>query len=326
MDRLLSMRVFQRVADEGGFAAAARALELSPAAVTRLVADLEDHLQTRLLQRSTRRLSLTEAGQSYLVRVRSILEEIDQADAVASAQSSELAGMLRIHTPPVLATYIIAPLLAPFRARYPDIRLEIEVDAPAEPPVEDFDVTLVGTSDGLPADVVVRKIVESEAILVASPRYLAQHGWPAQLEDLARHHVLRTKKPGQRSSTWRMWSEDQPDDPVEVDITPTLIANHTDTLLRAALDGAGITSIAMDLAAAPLTRGELVRVLPPWTTGRLALYAALPSRKFTPRRTRVFLDFLVEHTRRISGTALESCVGCAGAPQLVTELPVQLAA
>jgi DNA-binding transcriptional LysR family regulator len=111
-----------------------------------------------------------------------------------------------------------------------------------------------------------------------------------------------------------------------VDIAPTLIANHTDTLLRAALDGAGITSIAMDLAAAPLTRGELVRVLPPWTTGRLSLYAALPSRKFTPRRTRVFLDFLVEHTRRISGTALESCVGCAGAPQLVTELPVQLAA
>jgi DNA-binding transcriptional LysR family regulator len=216
MDRLLSMRVFQRVADEGGFAAAARALELSPAAVTRLVADLEDHLQTRLLQRSTRRLSLTEAGQSYLVRVRSILEEIDQADAVASAQSSELAGMLRIHTPPVLATYIIAPLLAPFRERYPDIRLEIEVDAPLEPPVEDFDVTLVGSSDGLPADVVVRKIVESEAILVASPRYLAQHGWPAQPEDLADHHVLRTKKPGQRASTWRMWSEDQPDDPVEL--------------------------------------------------------------------------------------------------------------
>jgi DNA-binding transcriptional LysR family regulator len=318
MDRLLSMRVFQRVADEGGFAAAARALELSPAAVTRLVADLEGHLQTRLLQRSTRRLSLTEAGQAYLERVRSILEEIDQADAVVSAHSSELAGMLRVHAPPVLATYIVAPLLAPFRERYPDIRLEVEVDAPAEPPVEAFDVTLVGSSNGLPPDVVVRKIVESESILVASPRYLARHGRPAGPQDLAEHNLLRVKMADQRADLWRMWSEEQPDDPVELELRPSLIANHTDTLLRAAIDGAGITSIAMDLAAAPLTRGELVRVLAPWTTGRRALYAALPSRKFTPRRTRVFLDFLVEQTRSRSGSALESCVGCAG--------PVRLAA
>jgi DNA-binding transcriptional LysR family regulator len=318
MDRLLSMRVFQRVADEGGFAAAARALEVSPAAVTRLVADLEDHLQTRLLQRSTRRLDAQHAGQAYLVRVRSILEEIDQADAVVSAHSSELAGMLRIHAPPVLATYIVAPLLAPFRERYPDIRLEVEVGAPAEPPVEEFDVTLVSSSAGLPPDVVVRKVVESQAILVAAPHYLARHGWPETPQDLAGHHVLRLKRPDERASTWRMWSEDQPDDPVALEIRPSLVANHTDTLLRATIDGAGITSIAMDLAAAPLTRGELVRVLPPWTTGHRALYAALPSRKFTPRRTRVFLDYLVEHTRSRSGSALQSCVGCAG--------PVQLAA
>jgi DNA-binding transcriptional LysR family regulator len=97
MDRLLSMRVFERVVDEGSFAAAARALDLSPPVVTRLVADLEEHLGTRLLQRSTRRLALTEAGQTYLGRVRSILQDIDEAHALASASTRELAGLLRLH-------------------------------------------------------------------------------------------------------------------------------------------------------------------------------------------------------------------------------------
>ena len=118
MDRLLSMRVFERVVNEGGFAAAARALDMSAPVVTRLVADLEEHLGTRLLQRTTRRLSLTDAGQTYLLRVRDILQDIDEADAVASSQTTELAGLLRLHAPPVLASYVIAPLLAEFRRRH----------------------------------------------------------------------------------------------------------------------------------------------------------------------------------------------------------------
>ncbi|MFZ3220562.1 MAG: LysR family transcriptional regulator, partial [Rhodoferax sp.] len=104
MDRLMSMRVFQRVIDEGGFAAAARALDMSPAVVTRLVADLEDHLGTRLLHRSTRRLSLSDAGETYLGRVRAILQDIDEADHMASSLTHELAGVLRLLAPPVLAT------------------------------------------------------------------------------------------------------------------------------------------------------------------------------------------------------------------------------
>jgi DNA-binding transcriptional LysR family regulator len=97
---------------------------------------------------------------------------------------------------------------------------------------------------------------------------------------------------------------------VEVQADPVITANHTDTLLRAALDGAGITSVAMDLVAPYITRGELVRVLPPWITGQLALYAALPSRKFIPQRTRVFLDYLVEETRRQASAAMVLCSSC----------------
>lgn len=102
-----------------------------------------------------------------------------------------------------------------------------------------------------------------------------------------------------------------PDKPVELGIEPVLWANHTDTLMRTALDGAGITSVAVDLAAPYLMSGELVRVLSPWITGRLTLYAALPSRKFMPQRTRVFLDYLVEQTRHNAQMAIAACTACA---------------
>ena len=310
MDRLLSMRVFERVVDEGGFAAAARALDMSAPVVTRLVADLEEHLGARLLQRSTRRLSLTEAGQQYLGRVRNILQDIHEADAAASAQTSELAGLLRLHAPPVLASYVISPLLAEFRQRYPKIHVELEVETLREPPIEDFDITLLGTDEGFDADVIARKVIESEAILVAAPEYVKNKGLPLKPEELSQHDCLRLKMPGVRSRLWRMWCPENPGQPIEIDIQPVLLANHTDSLLRAALDGAGITSVAVDVVAPYLTKGELVRVLAPWITGRLVIYAAVPSRKFIPQRTRVFLDFLMDETRQQKARAMAACAGC----------------
>ena len=168
MDRLLSMRVFERVVQEGGFAAAARALEMSAPVVTRLVADLESHLGARLLQRSTRKLSLTEAGQQYLGRVSSILQEIDEAEALASSQTTELAGSLRLQAPPMLASNVIAPLLAEFCRQHPKIVVELEVETRTDLSVENFDITLLVAKDSFNADVVARKVIESEAILVAA--------------------------------------------------------------------------------------------------------------------------------------------------------------
>lgn len=310
MDRLLSMRVFERVVAEGSFAAAARALDLSPPVVTRLVADLEDHLGTRLLQRSTRRLALTEAGQTYLNRVRNILQDIDEAHAVTRQHTTGLEGLLRLHAPPVLASHVVAPLLAEFRRRYPHIRVDLQVDSTAEPPIEDHDITLIGTDDAFDADVVARKVIESEAILVAAPDYLRRHGTPAAPQDLAQHDCLHLKTPFGQARTWRLWCDNPAHPPVDVPVQPVLLANHTDTLLRATLDGAGITSVAVDVVAPYLMQGQLVRVLAPWITGGLALYAALPSRKFVPQRTRVFLDFLVEQTRQHAAQALQACTAC----------------
>lgn len=310
MDRLLSMRVFQRVADEGSFAAAARGLDMSAPVVTRLVADLEEHLGSRLLQRSTRRLALTDAGQLYLNRVRNILQDIEEADEIVSAHTQELGGLLRLHAPPVLASYVIAPLLAGFRQRYPHIQIDLEVETVREPPVEDFDITLVPADESFDASLVARKVIESDAILVASPAYAQRRGLPQTPAELAQHDCLRHKTPNGRYRQWRLWPEDRPAQVEEVEIQPVLVANHTDTLLRAALDGTGITSVTMELVAPYLMRGELVRVLSPWITGRLSMYAALPSRKFIPQRSRVFLDYLMEQTREQSQRALEACSVC----------------
>ena len=306
----MSMRVFQKVMDEGGFAAAARALDMSPAVVTRLVADLEAHLGTRLLHRSTRRLSLSVAGEAYLARVRTILQDIDEADRVVSSQTHELEGILRVLSPPVLATHVIAPLIAGFRQSYPKILLNIEVASFKEPPIEDYDITLLPTDYGFDADVIARKISTTQAILVASPAYIQRRNVPVTPQDLAKHEVLRLKAPGLNPRSWRLFNSARHDEVLDVVVEPGLWINHTDTLLRAALDGAGITSVAVDLAAPHLSRGELIRVLRPWITGRLSLYAALPSRQFLPERTRVFLEYLTEQTRVGVDSALQACEAC----------------
>jgi DNA-binding transcriptional LysR family regulator len=304
------MRVFQRVIDEGGFAAAARALDLSPAVVTRLVADLEAHLGTRLLHRTTRRLSLSAAGENYLSRVRAILQDIDEADQAASSQTHELAGLLRVLAPPVLATHVLAPLIAGFRKLHPKIVLSIEVASYKEPPIEEYDITLLPTNDGFDGDVIARKVSSTEAILVCSPSYLKSHGTPLQPADLQQHDILRLKTADAQTHVWRLLNSDLQDASVDVAVDPVLWVNHSDTLLRATLDGAGITSVALDLVAPYLMRGELVRVLRPWIAGRLTLYAALPSRQFLPERSRVFLEYLIEQTRIKVNAAVAACDAC----------------
>lgn len=304
MDRLSSLRAFQKVIEKGGFAAAARALDQSPAVVTRLVADLEEHLGTRLLHRTTRRVSLTEAGEAYLERIRQVLIDLDEAGELVSSQTRELAGVLRVLAPPVLATHVLAPLVSGFRQTYPKIRLDIEVASHREPPIEAYDITLLGTSTGFDANVIARKVIASEAILLASPDYLKRRGQPQRPEDLARHDCLRLKPSVGRSRVWRLLNAADGDRPTEVEVEPVLWVNHTDTLMHAALDGAGITATTLELAAPMLASGRLVRVLSPWITDRLNLYAALPSRKFMPRRTQVFLDYLVAQTRQRVDQAL----------------------
>jgi DNA-binding transcriptional LysR family regulator len=320
MDRLQSMRVFERVVGEGGFAAAARALSMSPAGVTRLVSDLEDHLGVRLLQRTTRRLSLTQAGEAYLAKIRHILNDIDEAHAAAQADTQEISGILRILAPPVLATHILAPVVAEFKLRYPKVLLDVFVDSPAEPPIEDYDLTLLGADAGFDADIVARPIISTYGVICASPLYLKRHGEPVSPTELTNHHCLRIKFPGNRSRSWQLINPNGGangvDLTMDIALEPAFLVNHSDTLLRATLDGAGISGLPLDLVAAYLKSGQLKRILSPWITGRFTLYAALPSRKFIPARTRAFLELLTEQTRAsINDVMRDMTEPASGLPQ-----------
>lgn len=306
MDRLMSMRVFQRVIDEGGFAAAARALDMSPAVVTRLVADLEEHLGTRLLHRTTRRLSLSDAGEAYLGRVRDILQDIDEAHDVASAHTRELAGILRVLVEPLLSGPLLAPLLASFHQKYPKIVLDIEVASYQEPHIEDYDITLFAAGTDFDGNVIARKIITTEVILVASPAYLRRMGVPKEPQDLSRHHFLRLRRGPIRPRQLRLIDATNAKEFVEVDVETVLWTNQSASLLKAAVDGNGITTGSVDALAQPLVDGDLVQVLPNWIYGHVSIYAALPSRKFLPQRSRVFLEHLTEETRLRVSTAMHA--------------------
>ena len=303
MDRLQAMKIFERVVEEGGFAAAARAMDMSPPVVTRMVAELEQHLGTRLLQRTTRKLALTDAGESYLQRVRAILHEIDDAEAAAAASTRDLRGTIRIVAAPVLATNFLAPMVALWHARHPKLMLDISMDAYASSRVDEFDVTIMVAGEDFDANIVARPLVQGEAIVVASPDYLERRGIPREPQDLIHHDYLRDSSapvrlqsgPG-RKLRLQSLRADVPDE--EVDAPAVLQSVSTELLMRAAVDGAGVAVTSRLLAEEHLARGELVHILPGWIFSRYTIYAALPSGRMLPARTRVFLDFLTEHVPR----------------------------
>ena len=301
MDRLQAMKIFERVVEEGGFAAAARAMDMSPPVVTRMVAELEQHLGTRLLQRTTRKLALTDAGDAYLQRVRAILHEIDDAEAAASTR--DLRGTIRIVAAPVLATNFLAPMMAAWHAHYPKLMLDVSMDAYAASRVDEFDVTIMVAGEDFDANIVARPLVQGEAIVVASPDYLERRGIPREPQDLIHHDYLRDSSapvrlqsgPG-RKLRLQSLRADVPDE--EVDAPAVLQSVSTELLMRAAVDGAGVAVTSRLLAEEHLARGELVQILPGWIFSRYTIYAALPSGRMLPARTRVFLDFLTVHVPR----------------------------
>ena len=296
MDRLHSMRVFARVIEEGSFAGSARELDLSPAIVTRLVADLESHLGARLINRTTRRLVLTETGELYLERVRQILAEIDEADALASASTSEPSGHLRVLCPPSFAVHQLAQLLSEFRVQHPRITLEITAIGIGETLDENHDISLLTLRNDPPAgEFVVRRLALCEVVVCASPQYLARKGYPKHPNELAQHDALLS--PRMREITfYRRMPHEGVVEGETVRLSPQrpgLGSTHSDTLRAAALAGMGIVGLPSFVAADALRDGSLVRVLPGWYVATNTLYAAMPTRKYLPARTRALLDFLL---------------------------------
>ncbi len=299
MDQLRALRAFVRVVDEGSFAQAARVLDLAPAGVTRLVADLEQQLGARLLHRTTRKLSLTPTGEQYLERARAILGDLDEADALVRDQGRQPDGVLRISGPLPFMTLQLAPRLPLFHVRWPGIVLEVDSTLPLAVPDERADLTLLLSDPrGLDGDFVARRLARAEVLLCATPDYLRQLGRPTTPSELLRHRVLvpSTALSGSGWTLQRRGSTECFEIPGSLaERAPvTLRSASAAFLLEAARAGLGIATTLSFQVAEELRAGRLERVLPDWQLGHYTLHAAMSSRRFLPARTRVFVDFLLE--------------------------------
>lgn len=289
MDRLISMRVFAKVVDQGSFAKAAAALDMSAAVVTRNVADLEAHLGTRLLNRTTRRLSLTETGQQYLDRVRQILLDIDDAEAAASSSSRQPSGTLRIYSHPTFGKSQLARLLPRFAQATPGVVLDVTLaDDDVDLVEQGFDVGIFIGLQKFDASMIVRQLATSNVVLTASPDYLARRGAPASPADLAQHDCLNFAFELLRHSWPVAWN----DGVVDVPITSRMVSNSGDILREAALAGMGIMLRSSFTLQEDFDSGRLMQLLQGHHVGQLSVMMVYPSRRLLSAKVRSFVDFM----------------------------------
>lgn len=292
MDRLQSMRVFAKVVEQGSFARAGQALDISNAVVTRHVADLEEHLGTRLLNRTTRKLSLTETGHAYLERVLQILQEIEDAEAIASSQSKNPSGTLRIYSHLAFGQQQLAQLLPLYASQYPEVTLDVTLSDRSVDLVEGrFDVGIFIDFQKFDGSMVARQLGVSEVLLCASPQYVKQHGEPRSLDEISRHPCLNFSYEQLRHH-WPVLDENGAT--VNVPITGRVVSNNGDLLRQCALAGMGIMirpsfALGDDLAASRLTR-----LLPDLHLGQMSVVLIYPSRRLLSAKVRTFVDFMAK--------------------------------
>jgi DNA-binding transcriptional LysR family regulator len=292
MDRLTSLTVFVQVADSGGFSAAGRRLNMSTTMVSNHVQALEDRLGARLLNRTTRKVSLTEVGKAYYDRCTQILADIEAADDIAGALQSTPRGTLRIYT----ATHIvpfIAPVVAGFLSSYPDVKVDLTMGERTIDLIDEgFDVA-VRLTPPPDSSLIVRSLATWRHVLCCSPGYLEAHGRPQQLAELADHncvrHALYPFEDG-----WHF--VDRKDAPASVRVSGNLISNSGDTLRTAALQGVGICLVPGFLISDDLEAGRLVRLLSEYRPVEFAMNAVYPHRHHLSAKVRSFIDLLAQHS------------------------------
>ncbi|MBV8665970.1 MAG: LysR family transcriptional regulator [Burkholderiaceae bacterium] len=291
MDRLQSMRVFAKVVEQGSFAKAGSALDLSNAVVTRHVADLESHLGTRLLNRTTRRLSLTETGLAYLERVRHILQDIDDADAIATSQAKNPAGTLRVYSQLGFGQLQLAKLLPLYSQKFPDVVLDVTLSDRTVDLVEDgFDVGIFIGLQKFDASMIARKIAMSEVMLCAAPDYVKKHGAPRVPEDVSSHACVNFSFE-QLRHRWSLQRQDG--SVVAIPVTNKVVSNNGDLLRQCAIAGMGLLIRPSFTLGDDLASGRLVRLLPEFHLGRMALTMVYPSRRLLSATVRSFVDFMI---------------------------------
>lgn len=291
MQDLNDMLYFAEVVERGGFAAAGRALGIPKSRLSRRIAELESRLGVRLLQRTTRKLSLTEVGSAYLRHCQAMRDAAQAAQDTVAQVQSEPRGTVRVSCPVTLSQTILAPLMPRFLERYPQVRVEmVVVNRPVNVVEEGMDVALrVRPSVEDSASMVVKRLDVTQQILLASPDYLARMGVPQTPPDLMEHQVLSMSS-FDGVAHWRLRS----DSGAEVQLQPPVryMADDLMTLKLAVLGGAGLCYLPDYMCQPEIARGELVHVLPQWRFPQGIVHAVFSSRRGLTPAVRSFLDFL----------------------------------
>lgn len=293
MDTLQNMRVFVRVVEAGSFTAAAQHLNTTTAYASRAVSDLESHLRTRLLNRTTRRIALTEAGQRYLQRCEQILAYVDQAESEAGDARAHPSGKLRIHSMGSFGMHFVVPAIGRYQARYPDVHVDLTL-AQRVPDLldEGYDVSLILGYELPDSGLVSHRLGSVFSIACASPAYLEAHGVPRVPADLQHHVCLNIFAPTLADGKWIF---DGPDGQETFTLpTTTFQVNVAEAMAVAVREGMGVAVLPTYSAIQWLRSGELVRILPEYTSQPMNVYALYSSRQYLDAKIRTWVEFLRE--------------------------------
>jgi DNA-binding transcriptional LysR family regulator len=290
MDNLGAMQAFVKVIECGGFSAAARELRLSKSAVSKQVARLENRLQARLLNRTTRRLSPTEVGITFYQHCQRILAEVEEAETAVLRLHREPRGVLRLNAPVSFGASHVAPALPDLMRRHPELKVDMVLnDRLVDLVDEGFDLA-IRIADLPDSSLVARKLAPNRLVACASPAYWRVHGVPSHPNDLKAHNCLVYAY----LLTNDAWVFRGPDGPLSVRITGNLSANNGDALRAALVEGLGVTVIPSFIVGADLAAGRLQAVLEDYEDPESSIFAVYPHNRHLSAKVRVFVDFLAE--------------------------------
>ncbi|HEX7791499.1 MAG TPA: LysR family transcriptional regulator [Afipia sp.] len=291
MDRIDAMQAFVAVADLEGFAPAARKLGLSPSAVTRLVAGLEERLGARLLQRTTRSVTLTDVGTRYLERARRILGDVEEAEASAQAERTQPSGKIVVSAPLMFGRLHVGPLMSRYLKQYPEVTAELRLSDRMVNLVDEGVDLAVRIGHLADSSVVARNVGDMRRLVVASPGYLKKHGKPVKPSDLAGHEIIQFT--GNSSlSEWRFTENGRE---VRVPHSSRFATNSTDAAVRHAEQGGGLINVLAYQVAEPLKAGRLKILLADYEPPPLPIHVVYPTSRLLSAKVRSFVDLVVAH-------------------------------
>lgn len=292
VSRLFETEVFIRVVEEGSLTAASRRLDVTTSYASKLVTRLEERLGVPLLIRTTRKLTLTEAGRAYYEACAEVLQTLDAAEAMVSDLQSTLRGRLRVTLPTGFGIQFMLGMLAEFKSLHPDVTLELVfLDRQVDLIAEGYDVAIRAGDLGDPR-LITRKLATTERVVCGSPAYLERAGAPASPDELARHECIQYAyhaAPGR----WKMRSGEVE---AEVEVSGRMVANNSHMLLEAAVQGHGLIFVPSFHVADELRAGRLRRALPAWNWP-MGVHAVYPPTARVPHKVRVFIDFMLDRLR-----------------------------